>query len=147
MGELLNFTGVPQNHPTSRWFQRLCSPRTLEKWSNLINICQGGWFNHQPLPSMYGIFTYIWLGKYTIHGSYGQHPFFHLRKKRYHLFVAPLKHTLGSQALDDLTFKSHRCLCFLVNIRTKLQNGDGGGKVVKTCGFLDYFRLWRIGGG
>jgi len=33
--------------------------------------------NPFPLPSMYGIFTYIWLffmvnvGKYTIHGSYG----------------------------------------------------------------------------
>ena len=32
----------------------------------------------QPLPSMYGIFTYIYfkfqpnVGKYTIHGSYGQ---------------------------------------------------------------------------
>ena len=32
----------------------------------------------QPIGSMYGIFTYIWLifmvnvGKYTIHGSYGQ---------------------------------------------------------------------------
>ena len=32
----------------------------------------------QPTPSMYGIFTYIWLifmvnvGKYTKHGSYGQ---------------------------------------------------------------------------
>ena len=32
---------------------------------------------HPPGPSMYGIFTYIWLifmvnvGKYTIHGSYG----------------------------------------------------------------------------
>ena len=33
---------------------------------------------YQPIPSMYGIFTYIWLtfmvnaGTYTIHGSYGQ---------------------------------------------------------------------------
>ena len=37
--------------------------------------------NQKPIGSMYGIFIYIWLifmvnvGKYTIHGSYGNQPF------------------------------------------------------------------------
>ena len=44
-------------------------------WSHLLEIT-----NPLPIPSMYGIFTYIWLkfmvnvGKYIIHGSYGLKP-------------------------------------------------------------------------
>ena len=45
-----------------------------------------------PIPSMYGIFTYIWLfffmvnvGKYTIHGSYG------------HVFVEMFGSSLGKK--------------------------------------------------
>ena len=51
-----------------------CLPRPKAGWN--------GWTMHEesisyPLPSMYGVFAYIWLvymvnvGKYTIHGCYG----------------------------------------------------------------------------
>ena len=50
-----------------------------------VGVCDGEQYEEvplevriKPIPSMYGIFTYIWLicmvnvGKYTIHGSYGK---------------------------------------------------------------------------
>ena len=49
----------------------------LEGASSICNLANEGGLVFIPIPSMYGIFTYIWLilmvnaGKYTIHGCYG----------------------------------------------------------------------------
>ena len=76
---------------TARYFKRWRSPgRLIFSWKLLSNVTGSPFLKWiiclriavaqapQPIGSMYGIFTYIWLifmanvGVYTIHGSYGQ---------------------------------------------------------------------------
>ena len=71
-------------------------------------------FNLKPIPSMYGIFTYIWLifmvnvGKYTIHGWYGKGRLFFVARDD--LFVGWLSPLFG----DDWMIENSTCLMFLV---------------------------------
>ena len=57
--------------------------------------------DHNPTPSMYGIFAYIWLicmvnvGKYTMHGSYGNDTFCLMKSQESNLASHPV--TAGSR--------------------------------------------------
>ena len=86
--------------PHTWWHLQLTTKSGVKNSSPSFSKFDQGWFN--PIPSMYGIFTYIWLiflanvGIFTIHGSYGNQLFlfrfgvfrfrrvFLLEKPRYH---------------------------------------------------------------